>query len=633
MSESDTSSSGSQREQKGKDWSQEMMDHGEEKGKDWSEEMVEEIEDEVVELSKWTVHAPRLVFTGNEEKDPVINFAGKRTKGETKKMAGKRAAELSPKQMMLHNTHEVSTHRTIILIEELEKVAEELMNLTKAHTQTKKEIKDAARKINLITGKLVSTKEEIKEMSKETDRSKISKKLVALCKQCKKKVTEEEDKIKLIEEEIAALQRVEDEKEYADTVRKIARGIWEEKIFLKTKIRKGLKEGPNQNMAVIVNKGAEKSNLIFMLRSKFPEMDDLLNEEDVLQYSESSTTTNKGRISKRKLYLIKSKNEEETIKALKTICEKEREGDLDIASTEGVKWSSLRQQIEAVFRHSQLAEVSLVVPQNYEQRVGNISNRKVDTQKAGTINITMKETGESKEKLDELMRKMMREVNIEQIGVQVQTIRKDNNGEYEIKAKEERKGGLEDFTKKVTNSLNREALVKSTSHNYGRRTKTLVVRNIDITTTTAEVTKAVEEQSQIQNAEVKVISLKPNFKKDSLVGMVEMPEEVACAISQRRTMKVGWVSCPVSLLITPPQCYKCLRHGHLGAQCSSDTEGGIKCRKCTQGGHVARECKNTAKCADCGEEHPAGTMKCRVYRDIVDRERRGEQGWEREKSK
>ncbi|KAI5710006.1 hypothetical protein M8J75_004960 [Diaphorina citri] len=245
----------------------------------------------------------------------------------------------------------------------------------------------------------------------------------------------------------------------------------------------------------------------------------------------------------------------------------------------------------------------------------------------------MKETGESKEKLDELMRKMMREVNIEQIGVQVQTIRKDNNGEYEIKAKEERKGGLEDFTKKVTNSLNREALVKSTSHNYGRRTKTLVVRNIDITTTTAEVTKAVEEQSQIQNAEVKVISLKPNFKKDSLVGMVEMPEEVACAISQRRTMKVGWVSCPVGLLITPPQCYKCLRHGHLGAQCSSDTEGGIKCRKCTQGGHVARECKNTAKCADCGEEHPAGTMKCRVYRDIVDRERRGEQGWEREKSK
>uniref|UniRef100_A0A8D8QNK5 CCHC-type domain-containing protein n=1 Tax=Cacopsylla melanoneura TaxID=428564 RepID=A0A8D8QNK5_9HEMI len=566
-----------------------------------------------------------------------LNLAKERSLTKIKKLAGKRSAQHSPK-----NNHEGDTNKINVLINELETTAEELMNLTKTTTNTKNEIKNLAKKLYNISGRIVDAKYEIEELHEETQRNKRTKSIentqnlleegAFTCIECKKKVENEEERMKKLEEEIGAAQNMDNNEEYISKVKTLAGNKWAEILYKKTKLKKGLREGPNQNMVVIVGRGGERSNLIQILRGRFPEIEEFVAAEDVLQYSESSTTTNKGKTSKRKLHVIKSMKEEEIIGSLKSICEKEEEGDLDIACTEGPNWTTLRKQIEIVFRQSKLEEVSLVVPQNHEQRMGGklVASREGE-KKSGIISITMKEEFQNQDKMEEVIRNMKKNIDIEEIGVNVEGPLRYKDGVCDIKAVEKKTGGLVDFLKKVTNSVQDKATVKSKS--YGRKNKTLVIRNIDISNTSTEVLNAVKSRVPDDKClDIKIKSLKPNYRKDSLVGILETTEEVADIILQGKTVKVGWVQCSVDLMITPVQCFKCLCHGHLGKDCSSKTQRGtVKCRKCLKEGHLAKDCQNEAVCADCGERHSAGNMACKVYRDLVNKGRKRDEGWESER--
>lgn len=62
------------------------------------------------------------------------------------------------------------------------------------------------------------------------------------------------------------------------------------------------------------------------------------------------------------------------------------------------------------------------------------------------------------------------------------------------------------------------------------------------------------------------------------------------------------------------QCYRCQRWGHATANCQMNA----KCLKCV-GDHHTRECKKPdttpATCVNCGEDHPANSIECRVYKN------------------
>lgn len=68
------------------------------------------------------------------------------------------------------------------------------------------------------------------------------------------------------------------------------------------------------------------------------------------------------------------------------------------------------------------------------------------------------------------------------------------------------------------------------------------------------------------------------------------------------------------------QCKKCQAWGHATMNCHL---GVARCVKCA-GNHLSRECdkeKDTpAKCANCGEDHPASSVKCAVYQREVQRQ-------------
>lgn len=576
---------------------------------------------------QWETKMPTHFIFGKKPLNLSSNKQAAEKKGE------KRKATQPPETAQLGNG--ADPLEVLFLIEQLEKTAADLLSLTNTHVHTKTEIKKLTRKLKHISDRFVNSKEEIQELHEETQRKKKIKGLQVIpptCVECKKKVISEEDAVKRLEEEINNVSSIDNEEEYIEKVKLLAKSNWTDKMFLKTKLKKGFSENSNQTMVIVVGKGGEKSNLIRIMRSKFPEIEDLISaeEEDTMQYSESSTRTSKGKTTKRKLYVIKPGSEGELISSLKTICNAEKEGTLDIAGTEGINWTALRKETEMVFRSSELTDVYLVVPHNYEKEAREQNApMKVNELKASTLNIRPKEEGQQ-DNMEKIIRKLKNEVNVEETGVTIEAIRRNKNGETEIRAKEKKAGAFEVFMKKVSETIKEEALVKE--EGTERKKKTLVIRNIDTSTTEAEILGKIRALLPgNQSQEVSVTSLRPNFRQESLVCMVAVTREAADIILQQRSVKIGWVQCPVDLLVTPAQCYKCLCHGHLGRDCRSKPEMGvIKCRKCMQDGHKARDCTNEAKCADCKGNHPAGTMACKVYRELVNREKRGRVGWERE---
>lgn len=60
----------------------------------------------------------------------------------------------------------------------------------------------------------------------------------------------------------------------------------------------------------------------------------------------------------------------------------------------------------------------------------------------------------------------------------------------------------------------------------------------------------------------------------------------------------------------PRQCMKCLKYGHIKAECKEDTE---VCIRCSQKGHMASACQNEVRCVNCHLNHHALSASCAVH--------------------
>ncbi|KAL1516316.1 hypothetical protein ABEB36_000235 [Hypothenemus hampei] len=69
-----------------------------------------------------------------------------------------------------------------------------------------------------------------------------------------------------------------------------------------------------------------------------------------------------------------------------------------------------------------------------------------------------------------------------------------------------------------------------------------------------------------------------------------------------------------------------ITHGHYANTCNDSSKGaGIRgrCLQCAGEGHTAKDCPNPPICYECNRAgHKAGSMKCEVFRQLVDRERK-----------
>jgi len=133
------------------------------------------------------------------------------------------------------------------------------------------------------------------------------------------------------------------------------------------------------------------------------------------------------------------------------------------------------------------------------------------------------------------------------------------------------------------------------------------------------------EPSQVADAISRAGNCSPDDIKTGVVqftgrGMgtlwVRCPLAVANKMVATKRLLVGWVNARIEALEPKLlQCYKCLKKGHVRAQCGNGVDRAACCYRCGTEGHIARDCKSPVKCPICAslkrpDGHKAGSRAC-----------------------
>ncbi|XP_047999781.1 uncharacterized protein LOC125236905 [Leguminivora glycinivorella] len=155
-----------------------------------------------------------------------------------------------------------------------------------------------------------------------------------------------------------------------------------------------------------------------------------------------------------------------------------------------------------------------------------------------------------------------------------------------------------------------------------RPTKTVDIRvtGLDDSVTSEEVVAAVARTGGCTIDTVKAGEIRQGFSGLGTVW-VQCPIVAAKKVVAGGRLLVGWVSAQVKLLEKRPlRCFRCLRNGHVRAQCTAETDRSETCFQCGKEGHKAANCTAAPHCAECAaaskpSEHRIGSKACTTLKN------------------
>ena len=141
------------------------------------------------------------------------------------------------------------------------------------------------------------------------------------------------------------------------------------------------------------------------------------------------------------------------------------------------------------------------------------------------------------------------------------------------------------------------------------------IRNLDNSVQYQEVIAAVArkggcKEDQIMTREIRHINPRA---MESI--WIRYPLSAARKLAQLNRIVIGWSASRVEILSPRPmQCFKCLRTGHVKAQCRAMDRSGC-CFRCGERGHAAKGCQALVKCPICSDlgapaGHRMGSINC-----------------------
>lgn len=206
--------------------------------------------------------------------------------------------------------------------------------------------------------------------------------------------------------------------------------------------------------------------------------------------------------------------------------------------------------------------------------------------------ILIKKTGGS---YADLLKKVRGSVNLDEAGVKVKGIRQTRTGDLLIEVGRG-KGEAAKIKAAVEVKLPGLGGVRELS-----RKGTLVIRDLDAATNQDEVAAAIERDTGAPPATIAVRSIRQAFASTQ-VAIVEVPLDAAEKLAHQGSIKVGWLErCRVRWWTRgrDTNCFRCLGHGHLAADCTEVDRSSL-CFRCGQEGHKSRGCENPPHCIHCG---------------------------------
>lgn len=210
----------------------------------------------------------------------------------------------------------------------------------------------------------------------------------------------------------------------------------------------------------------------------------------------------------------------------------------------------------------------------------------------------------------DILRTIKSNVDIDQVGVKIKTIKKTYNGDImlEVRGGKDKAEALKHEIQKNNNST--RVTIKNEDD-------IIFITDIDGDVRKDEVRKAVIGRiGSAGEEDVKVLSLKQN-QYGVQTAVVSVRKGMAKELLKEGTIGLGWAPCRVRARVNILRCYRCLGFGHHTRNCNGDDNTNV-CLKCGKENHRAKECKNAAFCLTCKEEgHRSDQTRCPEYRKLL----------------
>lgn len=356
------------------------------------------------------------------------------------------------------------------------------------------------------------------------------------------------------------------------------------------------------------------------LKTSFPDLTTLIEEglkEGQLEYIKTNTETimSRGRRggTSRILYVLPytvDKKGINDITRLYTIMEKLKEeaiaqglARMRLVALRHMENDYLRKVAEYVFRGTEW-KLEIIQPKDIK-RTGVEPHIRVRT--PTTEKIIIKSEGKQ---YADILRAIKSNVNIDQIGISVKTIKRTEKGDVMVEVQ----GG-----KKEAETLRKAITSKDESIRVQIRTQDTVVHilGIDGDVDKEEIERDIEKNTGcVKKGDVKVLSVRPN-RTGGQTATLAIKRELARDFIRIGYVRIGWASCPIRARVSITRCYKCLAFDHRTMECQGEDRTKV-CLKCGKEDHRAKECKNNSFCLTCKVEgHRADQTRCPMFRKLV----------------
>lgn len=383
---------------------------------------------------------------------------------------------------------------------------------------------------------------------------------------------------------------------------------WPKEVYFKSKVTVGnplsSKEG---DLLLCFEDGKEDSILRNMLKYRFPEADEILEDEteNDLQFLESVTRTSKG-VNKKVINIARLGKEKDWRKVFVTLrdeiissgCEK-----LSVAVSKQEGRDLVRKCLEIVFKDVDI-EMELFIPKapNLEGYRDQSTDRRYRTRKQEAVIIKTDVTTYA-----ETLRNIRAVVNPDDIGIGVKSVKMTKDNKVVIVTEE---GKAESLHREIA------AKVKGVETRVTGSKTTLVILDIDATVNGKEVEEYIRRHTK--DFETHVRNLRTG-RGGTQIATVSMSSKSAEELLSLGMIKIGWTYCRVKPKVDVLRCFNCLNIGHHSDICK-EPRGDKKCLNCTQTGHLGKDCKNPSYCTSCKKEgHRSDSTSCPTVKRMLPR--------------
>lgn len=515
------------------------------------------------------------------------------------------------------------------IMEKITATASALMNLVKTNVTTKVEIKNAVKELRWQVGCMNQSFKDWDEISIKTKNRIVTKETRTIGIQTDDKDSENEgDKVrnKIVKDVNKALNASDD----FGSLTKVIDMEWPEETYKVTDIEKrNLHNFENESdIAVFLDSKIKNGDTgLEVLKKRIPAVTTLVEDgltEGQIEYVRIQTEVTS---SKRHREMINDKikyyntiyalplnidnNGMDDVEAIYGLCKKLKE-ELIGNNTERIKMiyignmntDYLRKCAEHAFYNTK-CKITLTDISNRigaKQRTENNRNKGTKTE-----NIVVRAEGRS---YAELLKTMKKSIDIDRMGIKIETLKKTNRGDLLMKVRggREKAIALKEEIKKNTENV--QVIVRSGD-------EIVHIGDIDAGIEEEELKQEIRNNyNDLQENQVKILSLRPTINGNQ-AATVTIRRDIAADLAQKGKIKIGWVFCRVRKRVNIIRCFRCLQFGHRMAECTGEDKTDM-CLKCGELGHKAKDCGNSPYCITCGTGgHRADQTKCPIYRKLV----------------